>query len=67
MQMLIGIGTIVASVLLYWIARPKGGKETWLARRRGSWIVLPLLIILGFLGGGMLIYAHLHGFAVHRS
>jgi hypothetical protein len=56
MHTLMGVGVIAASGLLYWVARPKGGKETWLARLPGSWIVLPLLILTGLLGGGMQIY-----------
>jgi hypothetical protein len=60
MQAMIGVGVMAGSALLYWMARPKGGKETWLARLPGSWIVLPLLILMGFLAGGMMIYARLH-------
>jgi hypothetical protein len=59
MQTMLGVGVMAGSALLYWIARPKGGKETWLARLPGSWIVLPLLILMGFLTGGMMIYTQL--------
>jgi hypothetical protein len=59
MDMLVGVGVITASALLYWVARPKDGKETWLARLPGSWIALPLIILMGSLGGGMMIYTHL--------
>jgi hypothetical protein len=59
MQTMIGVGVMAGSALLFWIARPKGGKETWLARLPGSWILLPLLILMGFLAGGMMIYTQL--------
>jgi hypothetical protein len=45
-----------ASVLLFWLVSPRQGQEKGIVRLPGMWVVLPLLIMLGFLGGGALLY-----------
>jgi hypothetical protein len=47
---------MIASVLLFWLVSPRQGQERGIVRLPGMWVVLPLLIMLGFLGGGALLY-----------
>lgn len=56
MRQALGAALMVGSLLLLWAVFPRGGREAWLVRLPGMWIVLPLLIMLSFLGGGALIY-----------
>ena len=56
MRAALGAGLMIASMLLFWLVSPRHGQERGIARLPGMWVVLPLLIILGFLGGGALIY-----------
>ena len=52
----LGAALMAASLLLSWVASPRRGQETRLMRLPGMWIVIPLLIMLAFLGGGAVIY-----------
>jgi hypothetical protein len=47
---------MIASVLLFWLVSPRHSEERGIVRLPGMWVVLPLLIMLGFLGGGALIF-----------
>lgn len=52
----LGAASMVASALLFWLVLPLHGQERRIVRLPGMWIVLPLLIMLGFLSGGALLY-----------
>jgi hypothetical protein len=56
MRVAVGAALMIASVLLFWLVSPRHGQERGIARVPGMWVVLPLLIMLGFLGGGALLY-----------
>jgi hypothetical protein len=56
MRVALGAALMIASVLLFWLVSPRRGQERRIARMPGMWVVLPLLIMLGFLGGGVLLY-----------
>jgi len=53
----LGVGLIVAAMLLYWALYPRRGGEARAMRIPGAWIFLPLLIIFCLIGGGGLVYA----------
>jgi hypothetical protein len=44
MRALIGLAVLAAVVLAVLILRPRGGKERWLARQPGMWIVIGLAL-----------------------
>lgn len=56
MRAALGAALMSASVLLFWLVSPRQGQEKGIVRLPGMWVVLPLLIMLGFLGGGALLY-----------
>lgn len=56
---LIGALLMAAAVMLFWFVYPRGGQETRLMQLPGSWVIVPLTIILSFTGGGALIYTFL--------
>jgi hypothetical protein len=56
MREAVGAALMIASVVLFWLVSPRHGQERRIARLPGMWGVLPLLIMLGFLGGGALLY-----------
>ena len=56
MQVALGTALMIVSVLLFWLVSPRDGQERVIARLPGMWVVLPFLIMLGFLGGGALLY-----------
>jgi hypothetical protein len=47
---------MIASALLFWFLSPRNGQERRIVRLPGMWFVVPLLIMLGFLGGGVVLY-----------
>ena len=55
---LIGAGLMVLAVFITWFAWPRDGQETRIMRLPGSWIVVPLAVMLCFGGGGALIYTY---------
>lgn len=57
MRFTLGLALIAASIGFYAMLYPWGGKEARLGRVRGMVIVLPLMIVFGLVGGGMLIYS----------
>jgi hypothetical protein len=56
---LIGAGAFVLAALLNWSALPTGGQEKAIVNLPGMWIVLPLAILLGYLGGGALVFSNI--------
>ena len=56
MRVVLGAALMIASVLLFWLVSPRHGQERGIVRLPGMWVVLPFLIMLGFLGGGALLY-----------
>jgi hypothetical protein len=56
MRIALGAALMIASVLLFWLVSPRHSEERGIVRLPGMWVVLPLLIMLGFLGGGALIF-----------
>jgi hypothetical protein len=51
-----GVALIVASALLFWLVHPRHGQERRIVRLPGMWVLLPFLIMLGFLAGAPLLY-----------
>jgi hypothetical protein len=61
MNHLTGVALIALSLLLLWAVYPREGKERRIMRMPGMWITLPLLMILGLLGGGALVLNRITG------
>ena len=59
MYALIGAGVFVLAGLLNWSVLPNRGQEKAIVRFPGMWIVLPLVILLGYLGGGALVFTYI--------
>jgi hypothetical protein len=55
MRTLLGIAIVAATVLLLMLLRPRDGKERWLVRLPGMWIVLGLTLTISATTGVALI------------
>jgi hypothetical protein len=55
----IGVLLMGVAVLLSWSVYPRGGREARIMKVPGTWIVVPLLIMLCFLGGGALVHTYI--------
>ena len=56
---LIGAGTFVLAALINWSVLPSGGQEKAIVRLPGMWIILPLAILLGYLGADGLVFSYI--------
>jgi hypothetical protein len=46
MRALLGMGVLTATTVVWWLLLPRNGKERWLVRLPGMWIVLGLLLTI---------------------